>query len=333
MKMNVSVDGFVVGGVVIAGVGFATVLSVVGVVGGVTGVTGKLTLHAIGGLPATALTAAGRWRATQGGTVAPAADGLLMSVTSLDGLDAGMFVQPADTPYPLPVAVAGTASGSSITGLDGRSLAVSRVLHLPAVPGIGRPATLVDLDYVSRLATDGGQATGEVWLTTDAPPSVLQRLTAAGVVVTGESTAAQARRQLDQQGPALALWFYVIVAVLATLLAAGALVLSAGVDRARRVEDLSALRTQGLSRSALRTATLWTYPVLVAVAVVAGILIALLGWLLTGWALPLAGLNPPPLPLPRAPHPLVLLLAGVAVFAVLGLVAVLSGRRTLRLIR
>jgi predicted lysophospholipase L1 biosynthesis ABC-type transport system permease subunit len=158
-------------------------------------------------------------------------------------------------------------------------------------------------------------------------------LAKAGLVITDDLTSAQVRRQLDEQGPALALWFYVIVAVLATALAAGALVLSAAVDRARRVEDLSALRGQGLSRSALRTATLWTYPVLVAVAVVAGVLIARLGWLLTGWALPLAGLDPPPIPLPGSPHPLVLAAAGVVMFLVLALVAVLSGRRTLRLIR
>jgi len=69
------------------------------------------------------------------------------------------------------------------------------------------------------------------------------------------------------------------------------------------------------------------------VAVVAGVLIARLGWLLTGWALPLAGLDPPPLPLPGSPHPLVLAGAGLAMFLVLALVAVLSGRRTLRLIR
>jgi predicted lysophospholipase L1 biosynthesis ABC-type transport system permease subunit len=205
--------------------------------------------------------------------------------------------------------------------------------QLPAVPGVGLPATLVDLDYLDKQSTDGAQRLSQVWLSANAPQSVRDGLTNAGLVVTSDLTAAQVRRQLDDQGPALALWFYVIVAVLATALAAGALVLSAGVDRPRRVEDLSALRGQGLSRSALRTATLWTYPVLVAVAVVAGVLIARLGWLLTGWALPLAGIDPPRLPLPGSPHPLVLAAAGLVMFLVLAMVAVLSGRRTLRLIR
>jgi predicted lysophospholipase L1 biosynthesis ABC-type transport system permease subunit len=244
-----------------------------------------------------------------------------------------MSVQPADTPFPLPVATAGTGDGPVMSGLDSRDVPISHVLQIPAVPGLGAPATLVDLDYLDKVATDGGQNISQVWLTADAPQSVRDGLSQAGLVVTADLSAARVRRQLDDQGPALALWFYVIVAVLATALAAGALVLSAAVDRPRRVEDLSALRGQGLSRSALRTATLWTYPVLVAVAVVAGVLIARLGWLLTGWALPLAGLDPPPLPLPGAPDPLVLAAAGVVMFLVLALVAFLSGRRTLRLIR
>ncbi|MFI6078520.1 FtsX-like permease family protein [Actinoplanes sp. NPDC051343] len=300
---------------------------------GSSDVAGKLTLHAMTSVPAAALTAPGRWRAGKGGTVAPAPDGLLIDVTSLNGLPEGMAVQPADTPMPVPVASAGPGGGPVMSGLDAHDVAVSHVAQIPAVPGIGVPATLVDLDYLDKVSSDGGQSVSQVWMTSDAPVSVREALSKAGLLITSDLTAAQVRRQLDDQGPALALWFYVIVAVLATALAAGALVLSAGVDRPRRVEDLSALRGQGLSRAALRTAILWTYPVLVAVAVVAGVLIARLGWLLTGWALPLAGLDPPPLPLPGAPHPLVLLAAGLVMFLVLALVAVLSGRRTLRLIR
>ncbi|MEV6848550.1 FtsX-like permease family protein [Actinoplanes sp. NPDC051411] len=300
---------------------------------GSTDVSGKLTLHGMSGTPAGPMTAPGRWWGGAGGTVQPATGGVLFNVTSLNGLPDGMHVQPADTPLPLPVASAGNSDGPVTSGLDTRDVPISHVAQIPAVPGLGAPATLVDLDYLAKMADDGAQSISEVWLTSDAPPSVRDGLAKAGLVITDDLTSAQVRRQLDEQGPALALWFYVIVAVLATALAAGALVLSAAVDRARRVEDLSALRGQGLSRSALRTATLWTYPVLVAVAVVAGVLIARLGWLLTGWALPLAGLDPPPIPLPGSPHPLVLAAAGVVMFLVLALVAVLSGRRTLRLIR
>jgi hypothetical protein len=51
-------------------------------------------------------------------------------------------------------------------------------------------------------------------------------------------------------------------------------------------------------------------------------------WWLTGWALPLAGLDPPPLPLPGWPRPLVVGGVGVIVVAVLAGVALMAGRRT-----
>ena len=307
---------------------------------GVTDVAGKLTVHALGGsgadgsgVPASVLADPRRWRATEGGNLGAAADGLQVNVTSLNGLPAGMFVEPVDTPLPVPVATAGVDAGPAITGLDGRQIPVTQALRLPAVPGVGSPAVLIDLDYADRLATDGGQSRAEVWLSARAPADAPARLRAQGLVVTADVSAAQVRSQLDRQGPALALWFYVIVAVLATTLAAGALVLAAAVDRDRRVEDLSALRGQGLTRAALRTATLWTYPALVAVAVLAGTGIALLGWRLTGWALPLAGLHPPTFPLPAWPHPATVALVAATVLAALATVAVLAGRRTLREIR
>ncbi|MEV4349693.1 FtsX-like permease family protein, partial [Actinoplanes sp. NPDC049596] len=274
------------------------------------------------------------WRATEGGTAAASADGLKIDVTSLNGLAQGMFVQPADTPWPLPAITAGVTALRSINGLDAREVPVTVAQSLPVIPGGGAPAVLVDLDYADRLATDGAQTSGaQVWLNDKAPADVVTRLESHGLIITGDEKATQVRARLDNQGPAIALWFYVIVAVLATALAAGALILSASVDRARRVEDLSALRAQGLTRRALRQATLWTYPVLVAVAVAAGMAIAALGWWLTGWALPLAGLSPSVVPVPTWPDPLVVAATAVATAAVLAGVALAAGRRTLREIR
>jgi FtsX-like permease family protein len=294
-------------------------------------VVGRITVHAIRGVGAGVLADPARWRASEGGRVTPGPDGLRIDVTSLNGLASGMFVQPADAPSPLPVATAGVAAVRSVAGFDVRDLPVHPVLRLDALPGAGAPAVLADLDYADRLATDGASTSkAQVWLGDRAPADVLQRLAAHGLVVTGDLRAAQVRRQLDQQGPAVALWFYLIVAGLATALAAGALVLAAAVDRGRRVEDLSAMRGQGLSRAAVRRATLGTYPVLVAVAVLAGTGVAVLGWQLTGWALPLAGIDPPATPLPGQPSPLLLAATAAGLFAVLAGVAHLAGRRTLR---
>jgi hypothetical protein len=66
--------------------------------------------------------------------------------------------------------------------------------------------------------------------------------------------------------------------------------------------------------------------VLVVIAGVTGLLAALAGWALTGWALPLAGLNPPDLPLPRWPRIPALAGTVLAVMALLVLVAAATGR-------
>ncbi|WP_127509240.1 FtsX-like permease family protein [Actinoplanes solisilvae] len=302
---------------------------------GVLDVAGVVTIHKLaGGVPAAVLDDPVGWRASAGGRIGASSDGLRIEVTSLNGLPSGMAVHPAVAPSPLPVAVAGVPALKEIGGLDGHPEPVDVRLSLPAVPGVGSPAVLTDLDHTDRLAADGVVSNrAMVFLNDRAPDDIVNRLTARGMTVTGSVNASHIRARLDSEGPAIAMWFYVIVAALATALAAGALVLAAAVDRNRRVEDLSALRGQGLSRGALRQATLWTYPVLVLVAVVAGMGVSSLGWWLTGWALPLAGLEPPALPLAGWPRLPVIVLTAAATAAILAGAALLAARRTLRRIR
>ncbi|GLW34195.1 FtsX-like permease family protein [Actinoplanes regularis] len=289
------------------------------------GVHGVITVHGLGSAdPA-------RWRASEGGRLSAAPDGLRIEVTNLDGVPEGLLIQPVDTPWPMPVVATGTFVPGSVTGLDYRRVPVTIAGRLPAIPRLGAPGLLVDLEYADRVSTDGEPTTtGQVWLSRQAPPDVLDRLAAHGVEVTGDLRAAQISARLGRQGPAVALGYAVLVAVLVALLAAGVLVLTAAAGRDRQAEDLSALRVQGLSRSAVRRAALWAHPLLVAAAVPAGLVIALVGWAATGWALPLAGLDPPPLPLPSWPGPGSLLLVAVALAVLLGGTALLTGRRTLR---
>ncbi|MEV6633027.1 FtsX-like permease family protein [Actinoplanes sp. NPDC051470] len=284
----------------------------------------------VGAVTLNAPQAAG-WRANSPAALRP--DGTI-DLTAVNGIQDSLLLQPVSTPATLPAVVAGAGPGDPVRGLDGRPVPVAPVADLDALPGVGRPGTMVDLDYADRLATDGGPSSGaQVWLNADAPGDILNRLSAAGLVVTGDQRASDVRASLDRQGPALALIFAVVIAVLAAGLAAGALVLAGTVDRARRVEDLSALRAQGLSRQALRQATLLTYPALVAAAVLAGLVIGLLTWWLTGWALPLSGMDPPPLPLPGWPRPWVLAIVTVVAGGALAAVAWLTGRRTLAEVR
>ncbi|WP_250033333.1 ABC transporter permease [Paractinoplanes maris] len=269
-----------------------------------------------------------RWRMPRSGRLSPAPDGLRVDIDVAGSLPDGAWVRPADTPFPLPVAYAGASPpGDVLTGLDGYPMTVDGGTELPAVPRLGRHASLVDLEYADRMAVDASPALlPEVWLNSRAPADVVDRLKEQGITVRSDTRSEQVRRQLDEQGPALSLWFHVLAGGLAVLLGAIALVLAAAVDRGRRVEDLSALRVQGLSRAMTGRATLWTYPALVGIAALAGMLTALAGWAVTGWALPLAGVNPVDLPLPSWPR--VLAVAGVTalVLLLLAAVALATGR-------
>ncbi|GIM97610.1 FtsX-like permease family protein [Paractinoplanes toevensis] len=299
----------------------------------ITEVTGQLVINKLNTPdPAGPLFEPARWRMAKYGTLTGDPAGLRISLDAPDGLAGGAWINPADAPYPLPVAYSGAAPlAGSITGAGGGPLPVETIGELPAVPRLGRHATLADLEWADRLATDAGRALEpQVWLGPDAPADIIDRLSVQGLTVVGDTRAEQVRRQLDEQGPALSLWFYVLAGALSVLLGGGALVLAATVDQARRVEDLSALRGQGLSRRRLAWATSWTYPILVAIAAVVGLVGALVTWLATGWVLPLAGVDPPDLPLPTWPGPLPVIGTTLAVFLVLVLVAAATGRNLRR---
>jgi len=301
----------------------------------VTGVTGRVVINRLGTInPARAaatparLTDVAGWQPPPEAKIAATRGGLRIDLAAPGGLLHGAWLRPVDTPTPMPAAYAGAPPVDGLlTGLDGAPMPVRLTDRLPAVPRLGLRAAVIDLEYADRRAVDAAPALDpQVWLNDRAPADILDRLAAAGLTVRTDSSSAAVRRQLDEQGPALALWFYVLAGGLSVLLGAGALVLAAAVDRGRRVEDLSTLRAQGLRRPVVGRATLWTYPVLVAIASLTGVLIALVTWVLTGWALPLAGLDPPRLPMPEWPGiPVVAGTTGL-VFLLLVIVAAGTGR-------
>ncbi|AGL19833.1 FtsX-like permease family protein [Actinoplanes sp. N902-109] len=302
--------------------------------GSTSGVTGHVVVTRLGtinpvrdAVATKRLTDTATWRMSAYGSLTAEPDGLGIDVQAPNGIgDTGAWIQPVDAPLPLPVA-GGLAGTTSFTGLDGRSTPITRVPGVSTVPGVGIGGTLTDLEYADRAATQSVPLQNEqIWLTGDAPADVLDRLAAQGLVVTGDVRTAELRDQLDHQGPALALWFYALAGLLAVGLAAGALVLAASVDREQRDEDLAALRAQGLGRDSARQATLWAYPLLVGLAVLTGTGTGLAGYALTGWTLPLAGLDPPPLPLPLWPRWWVVAVAVVAALVILVVVSLLTTR-------
>ncbi|GIE32997.1 hypothetical protein Ait01nite_060420 [Actinoplanes italicus] len=301
-------------------------------VGTSTDVTGEVMIRALNTATPAPLTDPRRWRGNPHASLSATGDGLRAEVAVSGAVADTAWVQPAGTPLPLPIGYAGAPPASGTIADSGpAAIPVTPVAGLPVVPGLGRNAVLVDLEYADAVSIEPKLAPEpQVWLSAEAPADIVDRLSEQGLTVVSETAAGQVKAGLDRQGPAVALWFHVIAAILAGLLGAGALGLTVAVDRTRRTEDLAALRVQGLRPRPAGLATLWTYPVLVVIATAVGLLVAVAAWRLTGWGLPLAGVDPPDLPLPGWPRPSALLAAAGAVLAVQFLVAILSGRNLRR---
>lgn len=264
-------------------------------------------------------------------TIARAADGLAVDVTAgtTGTLDARL--RPPDAPYPVPMVAAGPDL-TDVIGVDQRrepAVEVGRVDLLPRLGAVGR---LVDLEYLNRLARSVGVATNaEVWLGPAAPADAVERLRAVGLVPGTERSLDGLVTALSQQGPALALRFHVATGALALLLAIGAVLLVAAIDRADRSVELRALRTQGLRRRDAAVYARRGYLWVVAVAVVAGIAAALVAWIAVGPFVPLFADRAPDGAL-FWPRPIALLLPALVSAAVLAAAAFAAagGRRGMR---
>lgn len=208
-----------------------------------------------------------------------------------------------DAPAPLPVITAGWSpplgGEARFAPLAGPAVPVEVVgtaALLPVHPG---PAVLVDLEYAERtmpFAAAGG--TAQVWLAADAPASIVDDLRAAGAVPVREESLAAAATRLRSEGSAVGARFQAVVALIGLLLAAGAVVVVAGHDRAGRAAELVALHRQGLAPGVVRLVGFGGLAAVAVVAVLVGLAAGMagagLGRLLhpgfsDGW-----GLLPPP---------------------------------------
>jgi putative ABC transport system permease protein len=263
------------------------------------------------------------WQVSARGSGRPGPDGLVLSLKG-DGLDPRpTWVTPADTLQTLPVLSAGMpADLAAVDNVDGNEIAVHTVTGATSLPRLGE-GVLADLEYGERAATGNTQLLdAQVWLGPKAPADAVDRLTKAGLVVSGQDSTAAAAGRLDRRGPALAMWFQLLAGACATALAATGMGLMAAIDRRRTLDDLVALRRQGLGSRAAGRGVLWAYLSVAAAAVVTGAAGAATAWWVAGRYLPLFldddfALAPPVAPRPLAvlgPAVLVIVLfAGVAV--------------------
>ncbi|SNT15450.1 hypothetical protein SAMN05421812_103428 [Asanoa hainanensis] len=200
---------------------------------------------------------------------------------------------------------------------------------LSTLPGVGGSGTLVDLDYLDRAAPMGAGARPQVWVGPDAPADAVSRLGDAGLIVLGETVAADRAAYEDRAGAALAARYELVTAAFAVLLVLLGLGLVAAVERADRSARGRVLRAQGVAARTLRASArlLDLWPVLLGVLL--GPLLALTAWALARSATPVFLDAGWPMALPILPDPVTLGLVWAGC-ALLLLVALAGLRRRTR---
>ena len=242
-----------------------------------------------------------------------------------------LLLQYADRVAPLPTLPTRRALGpppysSGVTGLDNTGLPATRIGIADVLPGVGTAGTLVDLTSAQRRVTLPGQAalaTYQVWLSATAPADFGRRLAAAGIAVLHTDSVAGRQASLGRQGPALALRLFLVAALAATVLAAGATAIATYLGARRRAFELAALTALGFGRGTLLRACLAEQGLLLGSGLALGVLAGGVGGRL---ALPSIPLYVDASPLRTVLTPNLLLLAGVvlALGAALAVTAVVS---------
>ncbi|MBM7789148.1 hypothetical protein [Tenggerimyces flavus] len=262
-----------------------------------------------------------RWRAPEGPESVeqlwanPTPDGLRLSQPSPQ-VDEEYELLAVDVPYPLPAITAGQIRGKLLPNLDVEQIRLDTKATMTGVPGLGAFGVLVDLEYAERLTRDPGTASSpQVWLSADAPDSIVAKLRDQGLVIAGDRTVETIRGTLDKSGAAMALQSYQLGAGVTVLVGLGALALIVVVDRRAWIPGMRALRAQGTRERTTTTAALWSYGGIVATSAVVGALAAGATWYVAGGRLPV-GVEPSLLPAwPRWPYVLVSEILVVAVLA------------------
>jgi hypothetical protein len=193
---------------------------------------------------------------------------------------------------------------------------------------VGNHGALVDLEaaVVASVAPSAGAA-AQVWLSADAPQSIVDKLVSAGLTVVNEDSVQTQTDRFASQGPSSALRYLVFSALAGMLLAAGSLSVFIAVDRRPRAAELATLRVQGLPEVAMRLAAYARPAVLVPAAVVVGAFCSVLARLVIQPSLPVFTDGWRVLPVDTGPRPGPLLLAiGVAVVILIGSTASVTGR-------
>lgn len=210
-------------------------------------------------------------------------DGGLAVQASGDGTQ-DLLLERADTPAAIPVIVAGGLPAEDAAATEFNFLVFGRnpqslqaVRRVPQLPGAGSFGFVFDLrTEVLGAERLGGQLNVEqlryqVWASAAVGEDFDQQLAAAGLLVTSSERMSRELDLLNRAAPALALRLYLFAGIIAVILAAGVVLLSALVSRRTRRDEMQALRTSGVRAAILRGGlrreylTLLGYPSLIGV--------------------------------------------------------------------
>jgi hypothetical protein len=245
-----------------------------------------------------------------------------------------------DDGLPLPIVLGGTAPDDwrfaepGLQSLGAATIPVRVAATARALPVLGTDGVLIDLDASRRAIGDSAVAgTFQVWLAPDAGPDVIGALESNGLSILDDESVAARQDRLGQHGPSAGARFALLSGTVGLLLAAATIAIVGAVDRRTRLNEMAALRVQGLPQRVAVVAS-W--------AGTAGLILAGLAGGLAAAALahPLArtvvpgftddwAVLAPPAPLSTV----AVALAGLIALTLLGLAGWLSVRALLRRLR
>jgi putative ABC transport system permease protein len=202
----------------------------------------------------------------------------ILSASDLGGQ--GILLSPSYVPNPIPAVVTYQFAASNTpappdnaqpaTGLDENVVTVAGQIQVPTLPEIGDDAAVIDLSFAQLAMVAPSTATFQVWLSADAPASILQRLNDLGVSAQSFTSAADKASALGTTPLALAYTFGLYAAMVAAVLATGSTAFGILAAGKRRLSDLRDLRAAGVRRQVVIRSALLENGLVLAIALAIG---------------------------------------------------------------
>jgi putative ABC transport system permease protein len=219
------------------------------------------------------------------------------------------------------------------TALNGEHVPMDVVARVHALPAVGSVGVMADLSttLVEFPAPASALTLTQLWTAPGTPKTILDRLRGAGVVLTPHDDLSDRLEELRSDAFSLGLRLFLLVGIATLLLAIFGVLASAVLQSRWRSYEVASLRVVGVSQRQLVRASVLEYVVMLGLAVLLGVGAAYLSVRLV---LPSISLGPAeefePTPL-YASHPLILAVAGVVLFLLATVIALLVSVRTTRL--